>query len=495
MQSTRPSRSRFTRETDRRRRRGAGTAWEHRPSVTVTTGGTGVVSHAGTRLLADVAEATGLTGAFGDVLAGTRARRAGHDPGRVLTDLAVLLADGGEAISDLAVLRQQPELFGPVASTPTAWRVLDSIDEPRLAQLRRARATARERAWLARAELGRDLRTVQAGGRAWPGLVIDLDATLVTAHSDKEKAAATFKGGFGYHPLLAFLDNTNEALAGVLRAGNAGSNTTTDHIEVTDLALAQIPDEHRHGQKILIRADGAGATKDWLGHLHALRSNESSPGLDVEFSVGFTMTAAVQAAILALPKRAWTPAVQVDGSLREGADVAELTGLLSGLTERGWPEGMRIIVRREQPHPGAQLTFSDIDGWRFQTFATNTKVGQLAALEARHRAHARVEDRIRTGKDTGLGRFPSRVFAINAAWLELALAGIDLIAWTQTTLLEGDLAVCEPKALRYRLLHTAARVVRTGRRVVVKLADGWPWVQDLVAAFARLALIPAPLRT
>lgn len=461
----------------------------------MATGGTGVVSHAGTRLLADVADRMNLTGAFGDVLAGTRTRRAGHDPGRVLTDLAVVLADGGEAISDLAVLREQPELFGPVASASTAWRVLDSIGAPQLPGLRTARAAARERAWLARIELGRDLPVVRAGGRDWPGLVIDLDATLVTAHSEKEGAAATFKGGFGYHPLLAFLDNTNEALAAVLRAGNAGSNTTADHIEVTDLALAQIPDTHRHSSPILIRADGAGATKDWLAHLHRLRGSEFTPGLDVEFSVGFTMTAAVQEAILALPKHAWTPAVQVDGRLREGADVAELTGFLPGLTARGWPAGMRVLVRRERPHPGAQLTFSDIDGWRFQTFATNTRVGQLAALEARHRAHARVEDRIRTGKDTGFGRFPSRVFAINAAWLELALTAIDLLAWTQTTLLEGDLAVCEPKALRYRLLHTAARIVRTGRRTVVKLADRWPWAQQLATAFERLALIPAPLRT
>ncbi|NAZ80483.1 IS1380 family transposase [Kineococcus sp. R8] len=469
------------------------------PRVTVATGGVGVVSHAGSRLLADVAAVTGLSGGFSDVLAETRTRRAGHDPGRVLSDLAVLLAEGGEAISDLAVLRQQPQLFGAVASTPTAWRVLDSIGSARLAGLRTARAAARERAWLARAELGRHLPVMRAGGREWAGLVIDLDATLVTAHSEKEGAAATFKGGFGYHPLLAFLDNTNEALAGVLRAGNAGSNTTADHIEVSDLALAQIPDDIRYGTPILIRADGAGATKGWLQHLHVLRGNDNRTGLvtglDVEFSVGFTMTAAVQDAIRALPKTAWVPAVQVDGSLREGADVAELTGLLPELTASGWPPGMRVLVRRERPHPGAQLTFTDVDGWRFQTFATSTAVGQLAQLEARHRAHARVEDRIRTGKDTGFGRFPSRMFAINAAWLELALAGIDLLAWTQTMLLDGDLAICEPKALRYRLLHTAARITRNGRRAVVKIAAGWPWARDLVAAFTRLALIPPPLRT
>jgi hypothetical protein len=458
----------------------------------VTSDGRGVASHAGSRLLADLAEVTGLPQAFSDALGGLRRRRSRHDPGRVLVDVAVMLADGGEAISDLSVLRDQPELFGPVASTATAWRVLDSVDETVLGRLRQARAMARERAWLARAELGRDLPVATAGGRVLPGLVIDIDASLVRCHSEKESAAATFKGGFGYHPLLAFLDNTGEALAGLLRPGNAGSNTAADHITVTDLALAQIPDTERYGRPILIRADGAGATRDWLAHLRSLRHR----GLDVEFSVGFTMTRAVQVAIDALPKTAWTPAIETDGSVRDGADVAEITGFLDGLTAAGWPAGMRVIVRRERPHPGAQLSlFDQRDGLRYQAFATDTPRGQLAHLEARHRAHARVEDRIRCGKDTGIGRFPSRLFALNAAWLELALTAIDLMAWTQHLLLDGDLATCEPKALRYRLLHTAARITRGQRRTYLRLAEHWTWARDLAAAFTRLLLIPHPLHT
>jgi Transposase DDE domain group 1 len=305
--------------------------------------------------------------------------------------------------------------------------------------------------------------------------VLDVDATLVEVHSEKQDAAAHFKGGYGFHPILVWLDNTNEALAGLLRPGNAGANTAADYLEVTDAALAQIPDEHRYGTPILVRADGAGATKAWLAHLRALRDQH---GLDVEFSVGFTMTNRVQDAILAVPEAAWTPAVDADGDLREGAEVAELTGLLPDPTAAGWPDRMRVIVRRERPHPGAQLTFTDIDGWRFQAFATDTAVGQLAALEARHRAHATVEDRIRCGKHTGLGRFPSRMFAINSVWLELALTAADLIAWTQTTLLDGQLARCEPKTLRYRLLHVAARITRGQRHL-----------------FARLAALPQPLRT
>jgi Transposase DDE domain group 1 len=467
-----------------------------RPVLMVTADGRGVASHGGSRLLADLAEVTGLADGYALAMRGARQRCSRHDPGRVLVDLAVMLADGGEAISDLAVLREQAPVFGAVASTATAWRVLDAVDEQAVDRLRGARAAARERAWLARAELGRRLPASRAGGRDWPGLVLDVDATLVTAHSEKQDAAPTFKGGFGYHPLLVFLDNTGEALAGMLRPGNAGANTAADHIAVTDLALAQLPDAHRHGTPILVRADGAGCSRAWLAYLRSLREGHGpGRGLDLRFSVGFTMTAAVQAAILALPARSWTPAVEVDGSRRDGADVAELTGLLPDLAAAGWPTGMRVIVRRERPHPGAQLTFTDIDGWRFQAFATDTPTGQLAQLEARHRAHARVEDRIRCGKDTGYGRFPSRVFAINAAWLELALAATDLIAWTQTMLLDGDLARAEPKALRYRLLHVAARITRGQRRVYLRLAATWPWARDLARAFAALGRLPAVLPT
>jgi hypothetical protein len=463
-----------------------------RPRITVTTDGQGVASHAGTRLLGDLADAAGMTAAFSDALAGLRERRSCHDPGRVLVDVAVMLADGGEAISDLAVLRDQPGLFGSVASTATAWRVLDGVDDAALDRLRQARASARERAWLLRAEAGRDIPAATAGGRDWPGLVLDVDATLVEVHSEKQDAAAHFKGGFGFHPILVWLDNTNEALAGLLRPGNSGANTAADHVEVTDLALAQIPDQRRYGTPILVRADGAGCSKAWLAHLRGLRDDG---GLDVEFSVGFTMTDRVQEAILALPAYAWIPAVDAAGELREGAEVAELTGLLPDLAAAGWPAGMRVIVRRERPHPGAQLSFTDLDGWRFQAFATDTAAGQLAALEARHRAHATVEDRIRCGKHTGLGRFPSRLFAINSVWLELALTAADLIAWTQTILLHGDLARCEPKMLRYRLLHVAARITRGQRRVFVRIAEHWPWRFELAAAFARLAALPQPLRT
>ena len=458
--------------------------------ITVSVDGAGVVSHAGGRLLADLAVVTGLTLAYSEALAGARRRLAGHDPGRVVADLAVMIASGGECLSDLAVLRHQPRLFGRVASTATAWRVLERVDAAGLAAMRAARASARERAWAQREEGGRPLPAAVAGGRVLPGLVVDVDATLVTAHSEKEQARSTFKGGFGFHPILAYLDNTGEALAGLLRPGNAGANTAADHIAVTDLALAQIPDSVRHGTPILFRTDGAGCTKAWLSHLRRLREENA---LQVEFSVGFTMTEPVQHAILALPEAAWTPAVEADGDVRDGADVAELTRVLPRRLLAEYPAGMRVIVRRERPHPGAQLSFTDVDGWRFQAFATDTPTGQLAHLEARHRAHARVEDRIRCGKDTGIGRFPSRHYAINAVWLELSLAAADLLAWAQTTLLDGTLAKAEPKTLRYRLLHVAARLTRGQRRTYLRIDAHWPWRHALATAFSRLQALPLPI--
>jgi Transposase DDE domain group 1 len=468
--------------------------------VVVSADGRGVVSHVGARLLADVAEATGLVDAFDQAVGGRRVRRSAHRPGRVLVDAAVMIADGGEAIADLAVLRNQPGLFGWVASPATCWRVLESVDADALANLKRARATARERAWLLRGEAGRDLRSVVCGGRAQPGLVIDIDATLVTCHSEKEGTAATYKSGYGYHPMLAWLDNTGEALAGLLRPGNATANDAADHARVINDALAQIPDGDRYGRPILVRADNAGGTRGFLSHLRSLRDER---GLDVSFSVGFKVTNAVAEAIRRLPEAAWTVAIDADGTPRPAdetglpvAQVAELTGLLADPVLSGWPAGMRVLVRRERPHPGAQLSvFEAHDDWRYQALATDTMAGQLAWLEARHRAHARVEDKIRNIKQAGIGRFPSRKFQINQTWLQLALAAADLIAWTQTTLLTGELAKAEPKTLRYRLLHVAARLVRGQRRTRIRIDHSWPWARHLADAFNRLKGICPPLVT
>jgi hypothetical protein len=465
-----------------------------RPKITVSADGRGVVGHAGARLLADVADATGLTGGFGEALAGVRQRRGGHDPGRVAVDLAVMIADGGQAIADLAVLRDQAELFGEVASDPTAWRLLSMLDDAALARLRQARAQARELAWAQAAETRDGVPTSLAAGQAVGGLVLDVDASIVLCHSDKEQASKTWKKTFGYHPLFCFLDNTREALSGLLRAGRAGSNTTADHITVLDQALAQLPDAHRYGTEILVRSDSAGCTYGFLAHIRSLREQ----GTNTFFSVGVAITEPVREAIRAALAQAelWVPAVDANGQPRDGAQVCEITGLLPADLLTHYPADTRFLVRRERPHPGAQLSlFDTIEGFRHQVMATDTPPGKgsIQFLEARHRAHARVEDRIRCGKDTGFGRFPSRVFAINQAWLELALTAIDLLAWTQHLLLDGDLAAAEPKTLRYRLLHVAARITRSARRTRLRIAERWPWADQLVTAFDRLAALPQPI--
>lgn len=419
-------------------------------------------------------------------LGSLRQRDSGHDPGRVALDLAVMLADGGEAIADLAVLRNQPDLFGSVASDPTAWRVLAALDAAALDRVRAARARAREVAWAQAAETGRWPSSTVAG-HVIPGLVLDLDATLVVCHSEKESAASTWKKTFGYHPLLCFLDATGEALAGLLRPGNAGSNTAVDHIEVLDLALAQIPDADRYGNDILIRCDSAGASHAFLNHIRDLREL----GIRTYFSVGAAVTEAIRAAIVACVD--WLPAIDADRELRDGAEIAELTHLVD---LSNYPEGTRMIVRRERPHPGAQLSlFDTVEGLRHQVFITDTPRTHSSTqlLELRHRGHARVEDRIRTGKDSGFGRFPSRQFGINQAWLELALTGIDLLAWTRTLLLDGEHALAEPKKLRYRLLHVAARIAHTARRTYLRVAQHWPWATVLTTAYVRLAALPRPV--
>jgi flavin-binding protein dodecin len=450
-----------------------------------------MVGHAGTRLLADVADVTGLTGGFSHALQPLRQRRSGHDPGRIAVDVAVMLADGGEAICDLAMLRDQGELFGLVASDPTAWRLLSALDDAALRRLRQARATARELAWAQMTETRGTLPGSAAAGRRIDAIVLDLDATIVLCHSDKQGASSTWKKTWGLHPLLCFLDATGEALSGLLRPGNAGSNTTADHITVLDAALAQIPDVHRHGTPILIRSDSAGSSHGFLAHIRSLRAQ----GINTRFSVGVAITEPVRAALSAADR--WVDALAADGELRDGAEVCEITTLLPEHYRADYPPGTRFIARRERPHPGAQLTLFDLDaGWRHQVIATDSPIGSggsVQFLEVCHRAHARVEDRIRCGKDTGFGRFPSRHFAINQAWLELALCGIDLLAWTQQLLLDGALAKAEPKKLRYRLLHVPARITRTARRTRLRLPAAWPWAHELTTAFARLAALPQPV--
>jgi Transposase DDE domain group 1 len=305
----------------------------------------------------------------------------------------------------------------------------------------------------------------------------------VTAYSEKDQATPTWKKTFGFHPLAVFADHgaagSGESLAIVLRPGNAGSNTAADHIEATGVGFAQLP--RRRRRQVLIRTDSAGGTHDFLTWL-------ARPGRRLAYSVGFTITEDIQDAILTIPARAWTPAYDAGGQMRPGAWVAEITGMLD---LAGWPKGMRVIVRKERPHPGAQLRFTDIDGHRFTAFATSTKGGQLADLELRHRRRARCEDRIRCAKDTGLRNLPMHGFAQNQVWCEIVALACELTAWMQMLALDGPARRWEPKRLRLRLFSAAGRIVRGSRRLRLRLAACWPWVPEITAAITRLqALAP-----
>lgn len=432
-------------------------------TVEVTADGEGLVSHAGAALLVELADRVGLTGALSQALAATRERRSAHDPGRVLRDVAVMLADGGDCVQDLEALRGQERLFGSVASETTAHRVLKSIDEQTLECVRQARAVARERAW-------------DAGVRP-KTLTLDIDATIVLSHSEKEQAAGTYKRTFGFFPLLCYLDETGEPLAGVLRSGNAGANTAEDHFEVLCLALEQLPEADRQ-REILVRADIGGAT-------HAFTHDCREAG--IRFSVGYELDGRVRQAILKLEESAWIGAIEASGEEREGAWVAELTGQLE---LSGWPEGTRLICRRERPHPGAQFEIFDEHGYRYTCFLTDQQDQDIAELELRHRRHARVEDRIRQGKDTGMRNLPHHAYAHNQVWLELSLIAQELLCWMRLTCLEGKLQAAEPKRIRHRLLHVAGRIVRSGRRIRLRLQDDWPWADALAAAFAKLRSTP-----
>ncbi|WP_084516523.1 IS1380 family transposase [Microtetraspora niveoalba] len=448
--------------------------------IVVSADGAGLVSQAGGLLLLETLRVTGLNKALSAQLERWRPPRAVHDPGKVITDLAISLALGGDCLADIAILRSQPELFGHVASDPTVSRLIDRLaaDPARaLKAIRAARAVARRQAWT--------LAGQHAPGTDGELIPIDIDATIVIAHSDKDQATPTWKKTFGFHPMTVFADHgadgAGEPLAIVLRPGNAGSNTALDHIDATRLALAQLPKQRR--RQVLIRTDSGGGTHEFLTWL-------TRPGRRLAYSIGFTLTDDIQQAILTLPPDAWTPAYDADGKVRAGAWVAELTGLLD---LSSWPKGMRVVVRKERPHPGAQLRFTDIDGHRFTCFITNTRHGQLADLELRHRRRARCEDRIRAAKDTGLRNLPLRDFTQNQIWVEIVALACELLAWTQMLALHGTSARrYEPKRLRLRLFAVAARLVRGGRRLRLRIAASWPWASQLVAAITRLQALPAP---
>jgi len=464
--------------------------------LSVIAGGESLVSHAGGVLLTETARRSGLSGQLSRLLGRWRLPLATHDPGKIVADLAVAVALGGDAACDVAVLRAQSGVFGQVASDPTVSRLIARLAtgaEEAVAAISAARAAARERVWSV------------AGAPVQDGrVVIDLDATLLDAHSEKEDATRTWKKGFGFHPLLSFVDHGTasggEPVAELLRPGKAGSNTAADHVVVLDAALAQLPAQYRARDEagrvpVLVRTDAAGATKEFATHLHAL---------GVEFSIGASFAHLdVHTALAALPAAAWTPAYQtrrpraaehgVQIEPRDGAWVAEATGLIP-LT--GWPPRTRLILRKERPHPGAQLPITDAGGLRVTGFLTNTTHGgpgrQLADLELRHRRHARVEDRIRAAKDTGLRNLPFHDTDQNRIWVAITALAQELLAWCARLALPATAAGYEPKRMRLQILATAGRLVRTARRRVLHIDSTWPWAQTITTAHTRLCSLPVP---
>jgi hypothetical protein len=454
------------------------------PSLTLDTTGTQIVSQAGATLLTTAVTTTGLDQALSTALARWRHPGAIHDPGKVLCDLAITLALGGDCLADIAALRTEPGVFGLVASDPTVSRLITTLAgdlDAALAAINTARARARAAAWT----LAGDQAPDHDISPEHP-LIVDLDATLLTAHSDKQSAAPTFKRGYGFHPLCSFVDHgaqgTGEPLAMMLRPGNAGSNTAADHITVTREALRQLPftaKGGRIGRKVVIRTDAAGATHEFLDWLVARK---------LAYSLGFTLPDDAVERLAHIPQAAWTPAYDDERTPRDGAWVAEATGVLE---LSSWPEGMRVLVRKERPHPGAQLRFTDADGLRLTAFATNTPRGQLADLELRHRRRARAEDRIRTAKNTGLTNLPLHGFAHNQIWVAIVALAVELTAWTQMlALTDHEARRWEPKRLRLRLFSMAGRIARHARRVYLRLASHAPWADLLLAAYQRLHDLP-----
>jgi hypothetical protein len=444
----------------------------------MTGDGESLLSSAGASLLVDTARFSGLNHALSQELAPWRSPWAIHDPGKIILDLATAVGLGGDCLADIGVVRAQPELFGSVASDPTVSRLITKLaqDAPTaLAALRRARAAAREKVWSTASP-------VPEQGH----LIVDLDATIVLSHSEKEGATATWKRTFGFHPLLAFVDHgpggTGEYVGGMLRIGKATANDAAAHIAVLTEALQQLPEHER--ARVLVRGDAGAGVQAFVRHLH-------ETGL--AYSVGLYVHHPILEAIPQIPKQAWRAAIEPDGSPRDGAQVAEITRYVRPSNSRSmkpWPPGMRIIARRERPHPGAQLRITDADGWRITVFATNVPGGRVADHELTHRLRARAEDRIRCVKDTGLRNLPLQGFAANEIWLEIVALANDLLAWTQHLAWTGTAArTWEPKRLRLRMLTVAGRIVHTGRRSLLRLPRSWPWARLILAGHQRLAAL------
>jgi Transposase DDE domain group 1 len=472
--------------------------WDH--ALKVTAEGAGLVGHAGAVLLRKTADQTGLTAQMSGAL-----RKKGSSPlldrGIVLVSLAAAIALGATSMSDIALLAHLAPVLGDAPSGPTVRRALDLAGTAAaLDKIARARARARAHAWKLIEGTPAGFPWLEIAGKTLAGwLVIDMDATLVTASSDKEGAAPTWKKGYGFHPLGAWLANTRECLAMLLRPGNAGSNTFTDHKEVLAAALRQVPAPFR--RKILVRVDGAGASHDLVNHLLSL----SSPRKTLLFTCGWMITGADEAAIMQLPPDAWKPGIGQDGEAEADKDVAEITHLMSRAGK--WPGGLRWIVRRVKPSRRQTPNLTDWEkktGWRYSVTCTNIPDNGIAGvpgshhpqyIDVAHREHAVVETGgVRTAKAMGLRNLPSKNWQVNVGWIIAANIAADLTAWTRLLGCHDDdgLRDADPDTLRYRIWHIPARLARHARQRTLAISPDWPWQEAFLTCWQRLCALPAP---
>jgi Transposase DDE domain group 1 len=428
------------------------TPWDR--ALKVTADGDGLVGHAGAVLLRKIADRSGLTGWLGPALA-----RAGKSPavdrGMALVSMAVAIALGAASMNDIAVLAHQEPVFGPAPSDTTVRRTLELADERSLGKVAKVRAKARAHVWGLVAATPAGFPWLEFAGKTLKGwLVIDMDATLVTAHSEKQGAAPTFKKGYGFHPLGAWLASTAESLAMLLRPGNAGSNTVSDHIQVLAAAITQIPARMR--SRLLLRVDGAGASHELITHLLSLATARRT----VLFTCGWMITAADEDAIRKLPASAWQADPGQDGAVQDDKHVTEITHLMSRAA--GWPAGLRWIVRRTKPSRRQMKNLTACEkatGWRYSITCTNIPATGISGvpgshhpqfIDVAHREHAVVEDRVRTSKAMGLRNLPSKTWQVNCGWVLAANIAADLAAWSGLLGLYDcdDLKDAEPDTLR-----------------------------------------------
>jgi hypothetical protein len=463
------------------------TSWSH--DLRVGADGAGVVAMAGAVPLRMLGDRSGLTAALSRALARVDFFPV-HDRGRVLVDVATAIGCGARDIVDVEALRAQQQLFGPVASDTTAGRALAEVGQAGRARIAQARAAAREHVW-ALLPAGPPQLMIAGSHSMGEQVVLRVDASIVECHSRKEQAAGTYKGGFGHQPVGCWIDNTGELASLLLRPGSAAPNNAADLVMAIDEAINQVPAPYR--STLLVTSDTAGASHELIGWLDEL--NHAGNGMAVEYSIGWDIDAAVRAAIGMLHPDSWVPALDaVTGDPRDDMDVAEITALLAGwLADCGWPGDIRIFVRRRRLADAEQPTLFAMDGYKFSAFATNTVRLSAQLLDARHRAHARVEDDVRTTKDTGLGHMPSKSWQANLGWGQAICIAKDLLAWLR--LLGGlppDMARAEPKTLRYRLLSVPARLTRGQRRRWLRLPPHWPWSATLAAATEAIRRLPLP---